>query len=58
MILSKIDSDFCYVFARGAEPGVCWPSLQEIRAGTGISMGKLREQRTSLNSSRIEGDAL
>ena len=47
MILSKIDSDFLrYVLARGAEPGVRLPSLEEISAETGISVGKLREQRT------------
>lgn len=45
MILPKIDSEFLrYLLANGHAPGDRLPSLAEISAETGMSMGKLREQ--------------
>ena len=45
MILSKLDSDFLrYLLAGGHTVGERLPSLAEISAETGMSMGKLREQ--------------
>ena len=45
MILSAIGSDFLhYLLAEGREPGMRLPSLDEISAETGVSIGKLREQ--------------
>jgi DNA-binding FadR family transcriptional regulator len=45
MILSQLDSDFLrYLLANGHTPGDRLPSLNEISATTGMSVGKLREQ--------------
>ncbi len=45
MILSRLDSDFLrYLLANGHTPGDRLPSLNEISAATGMSVGKLREQ--------------
>ncbi len=45
MILSQIDSDFLrYLLSERCEPGSRLPSLEEISAEIGISVGKLREQ--------------
>ena len=45
MILSKIDSEFLrYLLADGHKAGERLPSLQDISAETGLSVGKLREQ--------------
>ncbi len=45
MILPKIDSEFLrYLLANGHPAGERLPSLAEISAETGMSMGKLREQ--------------
>ena len=45
MILSKIDSEFLrYLLADGHLPGERLPSLSDLSAKTGMSMGKLREQ--------------
>jgi DNA-binding FadR family transcriptional regulator len=45
MILSQLDSDFLrYLLANGHTPGDRLPSLNEISATTGMSIGKLREQ--------------
>lgn len=45
MILSQIESDFLrYLLATGCQPGERLPSLGEISAEIGISIGKLREQ--------------
>lgn len=45
MVLSKLDSDFLrYLLANGHAPGDRLPSLAEISAATGMSVGKLREQ--------------
>lgn len=45
MILSRIDSDFLrYLLEQPYEPGERLPSLQDISAEIGISVGKLREQ--------------
>jgi DNA-binding FadR family transcriptional regulator len=45
MILSLIDSDFLrYLVVQGGEPGARLPSLEDISADIGISVGKLREQ--------------
>lgn len=45
MILTKIDSDFQrYIFEQGYRPGDRLPSLSDLSAEIGISVGKLREQ--------------
>jgi DNA-binding FadR family transcriptional regulator len=45
MMLSRLDSDFLrYLLANGHIPGDRLPSLNEISAATGMSVGKLREQ--------------
>lgn len=45
MIVSQIDSEFLrYLLTNGCEPGTRLPSLGEISAEIGISVGKLREQ--------------
>lgn len=45
MVLSQLDSDFLrYLLANGHTPGDRLPSLNEISAATGMSVGKLREQ--------------
>lgn len=45
MFLSKVDSDFLqYLVKRQIGPGERLPTLQEIGAELGISVGKLREQ--------------
>jgi DNA-binding FadR family transcriptional regulator len=45
VILSQIDSDFLrYLLSNGVEPGGRLPSLEDISAEVGISVGKLREQ--------------
>ncbi len=45
MMQTKLDSDFLrYLFANECKPGDRLPSLQELSAETGISVGKLREQ--------------
>jgi DNA-binding FadR family transcriptional regulator len=45
MISSHVDSEFLqYLLASGCEPGARLPSLDEISAEIGISVGKLREQ--------------
>jgi DNA-binding FadR family transcriptional regulator len=45
MIVSHIDSEFLrYLLSNGCEPGARLPSLDEIGAEIGISVGKLREQ--------------
>jgi DNA-binding FadR family transcriptional regulator len=45
LIISRIDSEFLrYLLTRGCEPGAKLPSLDEISAEIGISVGKLREQ--------------
>ncbi|OQA45062.1 MAG: FCD domain protein [Chloroflexi bacterium ADurb.Bin325] len=45
MILSHLDSEFLrYLLAHGCQPGERLPSLDEISAEVGISVGKLREQ--------------
>src|SRR5512133_789462 len=45
LILSQIDSDFLrYLYSERVEPGGRLPSLEEISAEIGISVGKLREQ--------------
>jgi DNA-binding FadR family transcriptional regulator len=45
VIFSAIDSDFLrYLLANRREPGGRLPSLDEISAETGLSIGKLREQ--------------
>ena len=45
MILSQLDSDFLrYLLALDCRPGDRLPSLEEMSAVTGISVGKLREQ--------------
>lgn len=45
MILNKIDSDFQrYIFEQGYRPGDRLPSLSDLSAEIGISVGKLREQ--------------
>lgn len=45
MILSRIESDFLrYLLEQPYEPGKRLPSLQELSAEIGISVGKLREQ--------------
>ena len=45
MILPKIESEFLrYLLADGHTPGERLPSLAELSAETGMSMGKLREQ--------------
>lgn len=45
MILSRIDSEFLrYLLTHGCRPGERLPSLDEISAEVGISVGKLREQ--------------
>jgi DNA-binding FadR family transcriptional regulator len=45
VILSTIESDFLrYLLADGREPGMRLPSLDEISAEIGVSVGKLREQ--------------
>lgn len=45
MIISEIDSEFLrYLLTNGCEPGTRLPSLSEISAEVGISVGKLREQ--------------
>lgn len=45
MILDLLDSDFLrFLLSRASEPGSRLPSLTEISAETGLSVGKLREQ--------------
>lgn len=45
MILSQIDSDFLrYLLSDRCEPGGRLPSLEDLSAEIGISVGKLREQ--------------
>lgn len=45
MILSQIDSDFLrFLLSERCQPGGRLPSLEEISAEIGISVGKLREQ--------------
>ncbi len=45
MILNKVDSDFLrYLIERQVAPGERLPSLNEISAEMGVSVGKLREQ--------------
>src|SRR5512139_3331049 len=45
MILDRLDSEFLrYLLSRASEPGSRLPSLTEISAETGLSVGKLREQ--------------
>lgn len=45
MILNAIDYEFLrYLLGNGCEPGTRLPSLDEISAEIGISVGKLREQ--------------
>src|SRR5512135_2415602 len=45
MILAQIDNNFLrYLMASPVEPGGRLPSLEEISAEIGISVGKLREQ--------------
>jgi DNA-binding FadR family transcriptional regulator len=44
-MVSMIESDFLrYLLTQNCEPGARLPSLEEISAQTGISIGKLREQ--------------
>lgn len=45
MNLSRVDSDFLrYLLSQGCRPGERLPSLDEISAEVGLSVGKLREQ--------------
>ena len=45
MIASQVESEFLrYLLAQGCQPGTRLPSLDEISAEIGISVGKLREQ--------------
>jgi len=45
MVVSQIESEFLrYLLAHDCQPGVRLPSLDEISAEVGISVGKLREQ--------------
>jgi DNA-binding FadR family transcriptional regulator len=45
MLLDKIDSAFlCYLINKQVEPGQRLPTLQELSAELGVSVGKLREQ--------------
>ncbi len=45
MIVSQIESDFLrYLLTHDCQPGTRLPSLEEISAEVGISVGKLREQ--------------
>ncbi len=45
MIVNRIDSDFLrYLLMTGCQPGERLPSLEELSAELGISVGKLREQ--------------
>ncbi len=44
-VLSRIDSDFLrYILNSGSQPGDRLPSLNELSAEIGVSVGKLREQ--------------
>ncbi len=45
MIASRIESEFLrYLLTHDCQPGARLPSLEEISAEIGISVGKLREQ--------------
>ena len=45
MIVPRIDSEFIrYIFEQGYRPGDRLPSLSDLSAEIGISVGKLREQ--------------
>src|SRR5512137_636832 len=45
MISSQVDSEFLrYLLTHDCQPGTRLPSLEEISAEVGISVGKLREQ--------------
>lgn len=45
MVISQIESEFLrYLLAQDCQPGARLPSLDEISAEVGISVGKLREQ--------------
>ena len=45
MVIPQIDSEFLrYLLTNGGVPGARLPTLEEISATTGVSVGKLREQ--------------